>query len=67
MERLMNVENEWSDIIDASKVVGAVKRIEVEEVRCAMNGTKIGKASGTSTIELLKAGVDKSLKSLANI
>ena len=42
----MNVENEWSDNIDASKVEGAVIRIEVEELRCAMNRMKIGKASG---------------------
>ena len=37
MEKLMNVENKWSDSIDASKVEGAVRRIEVEEVQCAMN------------------------------
>ena len=37
IKKLMNVENEWSDSIDASKVEGAVRRIEVEEVRCAMN------------------------------
>ena len=34
MEKLMNVENEWSDSIDDSKVEGAVRRIEVEEVVC---------------------------------
>ena len=32
MEKLMNVENEWSVSIDVSKVEGAVRRIEVEEV-----------------------------------
>ena len=32
MEKLMNAENEWS--IDDSKVEGAVRRIEVEEVVC---------------------------------
>ena len=37
MEKLMKVENEWSDSIDASKVEGAVMRIEVEEVWHAMN------------------------------
>ena len=37
MEKLMNVENKWSDSIDASTVEGAVKRIEVEEVQCEMN------------------------------
>ena len=33
IEKLMNVEDEWIDSIDASKVEGAVRRIEVEEVR----------------------------------
>ena len=69
MEKLMNVENEWSDNIDASKVEGAVRRIEVEEVQCAMNRMKIRKATGPSRValELFKAGGDKCLKSLTNI
>ena len=58
MEKLMNVENEWSDSIDDSKVEGAVMRIVVEEVRCAMNRMKIWKTSRpfTVAIELFKAG-----------
>ena len=40
MKKLMNVENEWGDSIDASKLEGAVMRIEVEEVRCAINRLK---------------------------
>ena len=32
IEKLMNVENEWSDSIDTSKVEGAVRRTEVDEV-----------------------------------
>ena len=69
MEKLMNVESEWSDSIDASKTEGAVRRIEVEEVRCAMSRMKIGKASGLSgvALEMFKAGGDKCLKSLTNI
>ena len=69
LEKWMNVENEWSDSIDASKVEGAVRRIEVEEVLCAMNRMKIMKASGPSVValEIFKAGGDKCLKSLANI
>ena len=68
MEKLMNVENEWSDNIDASKIEGAVRRIEVDEVRCVMNHMKIRKTSGPSgvAIELLRAGGDKCLKSLTN-
>ena len=57
------------DSIDASKVEGAVRRIEVQEVRCAMNQMKIGKAGGPSrvAVEMFKAGRDKCLKSLTNI
>ena len=69
VEKLINIENKLSDNIDARKVEGAVMRIEVEEVRCAMNCMKIGKASGPSmfAIEMFKAGGDKCLKSLRNI
>ena len=52
MEKLMNLENEWSDSIDASKVEGALRRIDVEEVRCAMNRVNIGKASGPSGVAI---------------
>ena len=69
MEKLMNVEIEWSDSIDASAVEGTVKGIEVEEVRCAMNRMKIGTASGPSgvAIKLFKAGGNKSFESLTNV
>ena len=69
MEKLANVENKWSDSIDDSKVEGAVRRIVVEEVGCAINRMKIGKASGPSGVatEIFKAGRDKCLKSLTNI
>ena len=52
IEKLMNVENEWSDSIDTSQVEGAVRRLEVEEVRHAMNRMKIGKASGSSGVAI---------------
>ena len=65
----MNVENEWSDSIDASKVESTVRRIEVERVLCTMNYMEIGKASGPCgvAIELFKAGGDKCSKSFTNI
>ena len=68
MEKLMNVENEWHDNIDANKVEGAARRTDVEEVWCAINCMKIEKASGPSgvPVELFKAGGDKCLKSLTN-
>ena len=69
MEKLINVENEWSDSIDASKIEGAVRRIEVEDVQCVMNRMKIGKASGPFGVAMkfFKSGGDKCLKSLTNI
>ena len=61
MEKLINVENEYSDSTDAKKLVGAVRAIEVEEMWCAMNCMKIRKPSWPSgvAIELFKAGGDK--------
>ena len=69
IKKLMNVEYEWSDSIDASKVEDAVRRMEVEEARCAMNRIKIGKASGPFgvALEMFKADGDKCLKSLTSI
>ena len=32
MQKFLNFENEWGDSVDAIKVEGAVRRIEVEEV-----------------------------------
>ena len=59
----MNVENKWSDTIDANKVEDVVRRIEIEEVRCSMNRMKIEKASGFSgvALELLKAAGEKAV------
>ena len=56
-------------IIDTSKVESAARKIEVEDVRCAINCMKIGKASGPSeaSVELFTAGRDKCLESLTNI
>ena len=49
----MDNESEWSDSIDASKVEVAVRRIEVEEVQCAMSQVgKIGEASGSSGVAI---------------
>ena len=61
----MNVENEWSNSISR----GCSRRIEVEEVRCAMNRMKIGKASEPCgvAVELFKADGDKCLKYLTNM
>ena len=54
----LNCQNEWSDSIHASKVEGAVRRIEVEEVLLAI---------GHLALEIFKAGGDKYFKCLTNI
>ena len=36
MERLINIENEWSGSFDASKVEGSVRKIEVQKVWAEM-------------------------------
>ena len=54
----MNIDSEWSDSIDASKVQGAVRRIEIEEMGCEMNQMKIVKTNGLFRValEIFKAG-----------
>ena len=68
MEKLINVENEWIDSIDASNVEGAVRRIE-EVWWAIMNRMKIRIASGPSGVakEMFKTGGDTFLKSLTKI
>ena len=46
--------------------MGAMRRTEVEETRCALNRMKASGRSGAA-IELFKTGGDKCLKSLTNI
>ena len=36
MDKLINVKNEWSYGTDAGKVESAMRRIEVQEVQCAI-------------------------------
>ena len=66
MEKLTNLGNEWSDSTDANKVEDVVRRIEVEEMRCAMNLMKNGKTIGPcgAALEMFKAGGDKCFKYL---
>ena len=53
------------DNIDGGKVLGAVRRIDVDKVQCAMNNMKNGKACGpfVFVLNMLKAGWKSCLKS----
>ena len=69
MERSMNIENEWSDSIDASKVEGAVRKIKVQDVLAKLNQIKIKKPDRPSgvALEMFNAHGDTCLKYLTNI
>ena len=69
MERLMNIENEWSRSIDTSKVEGAVRKIKVQEVWAEMNQMKIEKLDRPYgvALEMFNAHGDTCLKYLTNI
>ena len=46
MEKIMNVENEWDQMVEADMVEGAVEGVSDEEVMEAMNEMQLGKAAG---------------------
>ena len=50
MEGVMNVENDWDGLIDASVVEGPIRRFEREEIKEALNDLRCGKAGGVSGI-----------------
>ena len=50
MEGVMNVENDWDGLIDASVVEGPIRCFEREEIKEALNDLRCGKAGGVSGI-----------------
>ncbi len=50
MEKLLNEENEWDEIIDADKVQGPQKVISQEEVKKAIKKMKSRKAGGPTGV-----------------
>ena len=50
MEKIMNVENEWDQMVEADMVEGPVEGVTDEEVMEAMNKMKLGKAAGPSEV-----------------
>jgi hypothetical protein len=58
MEKLLNEENEWDEIVDADKIQGPQQMISHEEVKKAIKKMKSGKAGGPSGVvaDMLKAG-----------
>ena len=52
MEKIMNVENEWDQMIGVDMVEGPVEGVTDEEVMEAMNKMKLGKAAGPSEVNM---------------
>ena len=52
MEKIMNVENDWDQMVEADVVKGAVEGVTDEEVMEAMNKMKLGKAAGPSKVNM---------------
>ena len=52
MEKIMNVENEWDQMVEVAMVEGPVEGVIDEEVMEAMNKMKLGKAAGPSEVNM---------------
>ena len=52
MKKIMNVENEWDQMVEADMVEGPVEEVTDEEVMEAMNKMKLGKAAGPSEVNM---------------
>ena len=52
MENIVNVENEWDQMVEADMVEGPVEGVTDEEVMEAMNKMKLGKAAGPSELNM---------------
>ena len=52
MEKIMNVENEWDQMVEVDMVERPVEGVTDEEVMEAMNKMKLGKAAGPSEVNM---------------
>ena len=52
MEKIMNVENEWDQMVEVDMVEGPVEGVTDEEVMEAMNKMTLGKAAGPSKVNM---------------
>ena len=52
MEKIMNVKNEWDQMVEADMVERPVEEITDEEVMEAINKMKLGKTAGSSEVNM---------------
>ena len=69
MEKLLNEENEWDEIIDVDKVEGPQQEISKEEVEKAIANMRNGKAAGPSGVvsDMVKAGGKTMVESFTDL
>lgn len=69
MEKLLNVENNWDGDVNCEMIEGPCCLITHEEVKKAINGTKIKKAAGPSGVvtEMLQAAGNTGVEWITNI
>ena len=69
MEKLLNEENEWDELVDADMIEGPEIEISEDEVRKAIKKMKNGKAGGPSELvaDMLKAGGETVVKSFTEL
>ena len=69
MEKIMNEENEWDQIVEAKVVEGPVDRVSRDEVVKALEEMKVGKAAGPSEVclEMLIASGDLGIKVMVEL
>ena len=52
MEKIVNVENEWDQMVEADVIEGPAEGVTDEEVMEAMNKMKLGKPAGPSEVNM---------------
>ena len=69
MEKIMNEENEWDQMVEINAVEGPIERITREEVVEAMRRMKSGKATGPSevSVEMIIASGEIGIKVMMNL
>ena len=52
MEKIMNVENEWDQMVEANMLEGPVEGVSDKKVMEGMNKMRLGKAAGLSEVNM---------------
>ena len=69
MEKIMNRENNWDQMVDTDVMEGPVERVTSKEITEAMQKMKSGKAAGLSevSVEMIRASGDVGIKVMMDL